>query len=210
VGIYSFIVCVDLKLLLFLGKPLRVRAPDGSDPQVVCFHAGSDTPVNSEQTELNSALWKYLAHTAGHDLKVLFDYLLDDDEGDEPWCDIGGDSCWDIPFHTYLMGWDQRQQDAMATGATGSSAWLVCRSSQIGLALGRVLRDNSGTIIGFRRDGSHAPGNHGHPGLSKALWRFLAETNGHTLSVVVGGEPSGLQIVGADIAIEDYLAGWDG
>lgn len=92
------------------------------------------------------------------------------------------------------------------------SAYLICRSQQITIALGKPLRRPDGTVIDF---------GHGHiqgaerAQLDRALWKFLADTAGEQLVVARSGDvdfetSAGWPMIGGDaedgnIPLHEYL-----
>jgi hypothetical protein len=213
-AVYAMIICPRRQLTLWLGKPLRDKPFSDPDFRVISFHSGSEvTPVNSAQPQLNSALWKFLADTAGEEVTTIFDHH-EDFETIAGWQLVGGD-IYGIPFDDYLAGWDHRQGQAIAEGPTGASASLVCAPMHFALPLGHVLRDEGGGIIGFHLGDHDDPPNPEQPQASKSLWKFLADTMERPLTVVTDDQPdaaviTGYQQIGRDIPLADYLAGWDG
>lgn len=97
---YAYLVCDNTKTRLWLGK--AVFHLDGS---INHFAAGpAEGPRNSLQDERTRALWKFIADSAGHSLKVVL-------EGGEEYPsmlsyrEIGGSTDEDIPFGRYLEDW---------------------------------------------------------------------------------------------------------
>jgi hypothetical protein len=95
VSISAYLVCRSRRLFINIGKPLR--RPDGT---VEGYDQGfiSDT----ERAQLDRALWRFLADTAGESLAVVYD-SDPDFETIAGFPEIGG---WPeddgIPFSTYL------------------------------------------------------------------------------------------------------------
>ncbi|MBK8900645.1 MAG: hypothetical protein IPM53_05665 [Anaerolineaceae bacterium] len=91
-------LCYDCKQLLWLGK--AIFAGD----QVAYYHLGNATEApNWKQSQLNQALWKFLADHTSHHIGVLCDFELDDTLQD--YTEIGGDALTDISLDDYLTGW---------------------------------------------------------------------------------------------------------
>lgn len=93
------------------------------------------------------------------------------------------------------------------------SSYLVCPSRQLMIGLGKRLREQSGTVIGFSI-GNHLTSE--DPQLTQALWRFLADTAGSELVVKFSDDEDFEEIAGyrevggdeyGDITIEDYVRG---
>jgi hypothetical protein len=96
-SISAYLVCRSRKLLINIGKPLR--RPDGT----VEGYDQWSVP-DTERAQLDRALWKFLADTAGETLAVVFDSDPDFDSI-AGYPEIGG---WPeddgIPFSDYLDG----------------------------------------------------------------------------------------------------------
>ncbi|WP_156040792.1 hypothetical protein [Chondromyces apiculatus] len=95
----GWMACHTCRTTLWLGKAVH------KNYQVIRFHAAvQDVPLNSDNTELNRALWKFLADHARHNIQVIV-------EGDQVYLEIGeyvevgGEQYGDIPFDEYLKGW---------------------------------------------------------------------------------------------------------
>lgn len=99
-------------------------------------------------------------------------------------------------------------------------AYLVCPSRKLTLGLGKPLRGPDGTIIRFAAGSETTPPNSEQPDLTKALWKFLADTTGEALYVkfdydeefeTIAGYPRvGGAAEDGDVPFEDYLRGWPG
>lgn len=91
----AYLVCRPRRLFLNIGKPLR--RPDGT---VEGYDQGHIS--NTERAQLDRALWKFLAQTAGEPLAVVYD-SDPDFETIAGFPEIGG---WPedggIPFADYL------------------------------------------------------------------------------------------------------------
>lgn len=102
----------------------------------------------------------------------------------------------------------------------GISAYLVCPSRKLTLGMGKPLREPDGTIRQFASGNETFPPNSEQPDLTKALWKFLADTAGEALYIKFDyGEEfetiAGYPEIGGDaeddnIPFEDYLRGWSG
>jgi hypothetical protein len=94
-SISAYLVCHPRRLMLNLGKPLR--RPDDT---VTAFDQGF--LQGAERAQLDRALWKFLADTAGDTLVVAYDGD-DDFETIAGYREIGGDAeDGDIPLADYL------------------------------------------------------------------------------------------------------------
>lgn len=95
----GYLVCTRCEVYLALGQYVR----ESDRPY---FHSGvPGGPPNSAQRELTSAVWRFLAEHASHDIRVM---LSGDPEfeslGDI--AEIGGDRpLKDITFEDYLRDW---------------------------------------------------------------------------------------------------------
>ena len=100
-SLYSYLSCMDCKIVFWLGKAVfrgedRLSAVDH-------FHRGDPSePPNWARETLNRVLWKMLAEHSGHTLRVLFDYELEKLEEEEGYREIGGNSLGDIPLEAYI------------------------------------------------------------------------------------------------------------
>lgn len=102
-SIYGQLVCLDCRLEFWLGKAV-FRIHEGRKI-VDYFHIGDPSdPPNWKREELNRVIWKMLADHIGHNLRVLFDYELAEQEDGIPFRVIGGDSIDDISIDDYLNG----------------------------------------------------------------------------------------------------------
>jgi len=100
------------------------------------------------------------------------------------------------------------------------SAYLVCPSRKLTLGIGKPLREPDGTIRKFAMGNETFPPNSEQLDLTKALWKFLADTAGEPLYVKFSGDEEFETIAGypqvggwaedGDIPFEDYLRGWSG
>jgi hypothetical protein len=93
------------------------------------------------------------------------------------------------------------------------SSYLVCPSRQLMIGLGKRLREQSGTVIGFSISNRLTSED---PQLTQALWTFLADTAGSELVVRFSDDEDFEEIAGyreiggdeyGDITIKDYLSG---
>jgi len=99
-------------------------------------------------------------------------------------------------------------------------AYLVCPSRKLMLGLGKPLREPDGKIRQFAAGSESAPSNSEQSDLTKALWKFLADTTGEALYVkfdygeefeTIAGYPEiGGDAEDGNIPFEDYLRGWSG
>lgn len=91
----AYLVCRSREMLIALGKP--IRRPDGT---VDRFDPGS--VHGAQRAQLDRALWKFLADTAGNELTVAFDTDRGFDAIAE-FREIGGlAEEGDVPFDQYL------------------------------------------------------------------------------------------------------------
>lgn len=131
----AYLVCPPLQLMIGLGKPLR--APDGT---ISSFDQG--LVQGTERAQIDRALWKFLAQTAGENLVVVFSGD-DDFETIAGYRQIGG---WtedgNIPFAAYLS---EPPTTPAALGGTDGPANVVYYGS---LGAGRTRANPSGL---FRR-----------------------------------------------------------
>lgn len=98
-----YLVCLATKQAIWIGQNVGVLAPDVQTTEY--FHRPSASNLqNWRQDLLSQSLWKFLAETEGHELKVVPDdeYY---DLWDESWVEIGGDKIMDIPFEDYVRKW---------------------------------------------------------------------------------------------------------
>jgi hypothetical protein len=102
---YAYLICRDDRVMLGLGR--AIKRDDGS---VHYFLSGGKQP-NSQQPDLDRALWKFLADHTGHRIEVIRessrayqDWTVDQD-ANGIYRQVGGDARDDIPFEQFLAGW---------------------------------------------------------------------------------------------------------
>lgn len=90
------------------------------------------------------------------------------------------------------------------------SAHLVCPARNLSIGLGKPLRDSQKRVLSFAdaNEGEHSP-------LTRALWKFLADTSGEDLMVKFSDEEDFETVAGyceiggweedGDIPFEKYL-----
>lgn len=74
-SIYSFLVCTDCRVSLWLGKAVFSSL---AKEKVASLHVGpADNPPNHLNPPLSKALWTMLADHHGHRLQTMFDYEME-------------------------------------------------------------------------------------------------------------------------------------
>jgi len=108
-SIYGCFSCVDSKVIIWLGKAVyKMENRDRSlkERDINYYKIGDkEDPPNTQQPEINSALWKMLAEHHLHHLRVVLDYDREFDYELGESSEIGGDTMYDIPFEDYLKDW---------------------------------------------------------------------------------------------------------
>lgn len=99
---YGYFICIDCKVLFWLGETLMSR--DGDQDVVKNFHRGeASEPPNWARDTLNQVLWTMLAKHRGHMLRVVLDDELEQLEVEDSYQEIGGDGIKNIPLQEYLQ-----------------------------------------------------------------------------------------------------------
>lgn len=94
----GYLVCRDCRWSLFLGKAIS------SGTQVDFYHrGGAEREHPWQRHELNQVLWKFLADHTSHQIRVLQEHEMSDEDWNAG--TIGGDTDKDISFEEYLRGW---------------------------------------------------------------------------------------------------------
>ncbi len=97
---YIWIACERCGVNLCLGK--LSKAENG---QNFLYTQSKPVVLATEDTEVNRALWKFLANHFNHNITIVSDYSSHF-EVVASYTEIGGDEIGDISFESYLKDWD--------------------------------------------------------------------------------------------------------
>jgi hypothetical protein len=102
---YGYLLCVDCRVYIWLGKAIKDDAGD-----IVYFKVGAAEP-NWQQPGLARSVWKFLAEHVGHRLEPVrefskrYDQMVADDPPEGGYVEIGDWSNTGPTFEEYLEGW---------------------------------------------------------------------------------------------------------
>lgn len=98
--------------------------------------------------------------------------------------------------------------------------YLVCYDCQIHLTLGKYVRGQGDAAAFFHSGDEGHPANSEQPELTKALWKFHADHQPHSIKVLLSGDAEFEELgdiaeIGGDrpltdVSFETYLRDWPG
>jgi hypothetical protein len=98
-------------------------------------------------------------------------------------------------------------------------AYFACRQCAVKLWLGKAVTDQDERVVYFHIGDVGGPRNSEQPEVDRSLWKLLADHAGHSLCVIVEGDPEygalgDYATIGGDgvddIPFNRFLEGWPG